>query len=101
MFSFLSLQTLHQNSSLDLPNFLILNSPSFAMKSRQLMEQYQQINLYLDRDNAGLKHLQNALNWSKKYTDKSQLYQGHNDLNDYLIKQGHQQKHFWKIGRHL
>jgi hypothetical protein len=54
------------------------------------MEQHEQINLYLDRDSAGLKYL-----------DGSQLYQRHKDLNDYLVRQGHQQKHSQKIGRHL
>ena len=65
------------------------------------MEQHQQIHLYLDRDRAGLKHLQNALNWSKTYIDKSQLYQHHKDLNDYLVHQGHQQKQRHRLGRHL
>lgn len=101
MFSFLSFHTFHQISSTNLTNFLVLNSLSFFEKSRHTTEQHQQINLYLDRGNAGLKHLQNALNHSKKYIDKSDLYQGHKDLNDYLIKQRHQQKHLWKIGRHF
>jgi hypothetical protein len=65
------------------------------------MEQHEQINLYLDRDSAGLKYLRNALQWSKKYLDGSQLYQRHKDLNDYLVRQGHQQKHSQKTGRHL
>jgi hypothetical protein len=101
MFSFLSFQTLRQHNSIALTNFLVLNSLSFFEKSRNVMEQHQQINLYLDRDNAGLKQLQNALNWSKKYIDRSQLYQHHKDLNDYLVHQGQQQKHTQKIGRHL
>jgi hypothetical protein len=101
MFSFLSFQTLEQNNPIPLTNFLILNSLSFFEKSRVVMEQHQQINLYLDRDSAGLKHLQNALNWSKKYTDQSLLYQHHKDLNDYLVHQGHGQKYSQKIGRHF
>ncbi|MCW3081707.1 toprim domain-containing protein [Segetibacter sp.] len=101
MFSFLSFQTLHQNNSIALTNFLVLNSLSFLEKSRQVMEQHQQIKLYLDRDSAGLKHLQNALTWSKKYVDQSRLYQHHKDLNDYLIHRGEQHKQSQRLQRHL
>jgi hypothetical protein len=100
-FSFLSYQTFHQNNPAQLTNFLVLNSLSFFEKSREIMEQHQQINLYLDRDAAGLKHLQIALKWSKKYIDQSQLYQHHKDLNDYLVHQVHQQKQRLRLGRHL
>jgi hypothetical protein len=101
MFSFLSFQTLQQNNSITLTNFLVLNSLSFFEKSREVMEQHQQINLYLDTDSAGLKHLQDALGCSKKYIDQSQLYQHHKDLNDYLVHQGLGQKSCQKIGRHF
>jgi DNA primase len=88
-FSFLSYQTLHQNNPAQLTNFLVLNSLSFFEKSREIMEQHQQIHLYLDRDVAGLKHTLEALKWNKKYLDQSQLYQHHKDLNDYLVHQSH------------
>jgi hypothetical protein len=88
-FSFLSHQTLHQNDVAHLTNFLVLNSLSFFEKSREIMEQHQQINLFLDRDNVGFKHCQKALQWDKKYMDQSQLYQDHKDLNDYLVHQSH------------
>jgi hypothetical protein len=100
-FSFLSYQTLHQNNPAELTNFLVLNSLSFFEKSRDIMEQHEQIKLYLDTDNAGLKHLQIALTWSKKYIDQSQLYQHYKDLNDYLVHQVHQQKQRLRLGRHL
>ena len=47
------------------------------------MEQHQKINLYLDRDDAGMKNRQTALKWDIKYIDKSHLYKNHRDLNDY------------------
>lgn len=101
LFSFLSYQTLSSNNSKSLTNFLVLNSLSFFEKSREVMEQHQQINLYLDRDSAGMKQLQNALTWSKKYIDQSKLYRHHKDLNDYLLHQSHQQKQRQRIGRRL
>jgi hypothetical protein len=79
----------------------MLNSLSFFKKSLEVMEQHQQINFYLDRYKADFKHLQNALNCSKKYIDQSQAHQHHKDLNDYLVYQGHQQKYSQKIGRHF
>jgi hypothetical protein len=45
-FSFLSYQTLHQNSPTHLTNFLVLNSLSFFEKSREIIEQHEQINLF-------------------------------------------------------
>ncbi|HRI21275.1 MAG TPA: toprim domain-containing protein [Panacibacter sp.] len=101
-FSFLSYKTILQNQSsatAELQNsqhgFLILNSISFFEKSRKLMEQHEQIHLFLDRDKAGLLQTEKALKLSKQYKDESHLYKGYKDLNDWLTgkkmcqKQGH------------
>lgn len=68
-------------------NFLVLNSLSFLEKSRELMEHFSSVHLYLDRDTAGLNATQHALHWSQKYTDKSTLYKGYKDINDFLVYQ--------------
>jgi hypothetical protein len=98
-FNFLSFQMLHEKDkkvcgqlSNIQANFLILNSLSFLKKSRTLMEEHEQIHLYLDRDKAGLHATQEALKWSIKYIDKSRCYKHSKDLNDYLIKQHQQQE---------
>jgi DNA primase len=100
-FSFLSYQTLHQNNPARLTNFLVLNSLSFFEKSRQMMEQHQQINLCLDRDGAGLKHTHEALKWNAKYVDQSHSYQHCKDLNEYLVHQHQHFKQSQRLGRHL
>ena len=100
-FSFLSYQTIHQKSAARLTNFLVLNSLSFFKKSRQLMEENQKINLYLDRDAAGITCTQNALKWDIKYIDKSNLYKNHKDLNDYLIHKSPKIKQGQRLGRHF
>ena len=82
--SFFSYQTLHQKDAA-LTNFLILNSLSFFEKSRQLMEENQKVYLYLDKDEAGMKCTQTALKWDRKYIDRSDSYQNHKDLNEYLV----------------
>lgn len=92
-FSFLSFQTLLQlqgKKSIELPKMhtasLVLNSVSFFEKSRDLMEQYSKIHLFLDRDRMGLKCTQDALKWSGKYQDQSHHYRSFKDLNECLIK---------------
>ncbi len=99
-FSFLSYQTLHQKNNA-LTNFLVLNSLSFFEKNRQLMEENQKVQLYLDRDEAGKKHTQTALHWSQKYTDQSHLYKNHKDLNDFLVRQNQKRKQVLKMRQHL
>lgn len=100
-FSFLSYQTLHQNNALILPDrqtdFLILNSLSFIEKSLNLMERNQKIYLYLDRDEAGIKHTTEAMKRNIKYVDRSHLYKNDKDLNDYLVRNSLQKKQRHKL----
>jgi hypothetical protein len=106
-FSFLSYKTLDQKGLLQSglltsgqENFLILNSLSFFEKSRELIEKYDAIHLFLDRDQAGMKCTQQALNWSSKYSDKSNFYKKHKDLNEYLVEQMQfQQQQSLRTGR--
>jgi hypothetical protein len=100
-FSFLSYQTLHQNDAAHVTNFLVLNSLSFFEKSREIMEQHELIYLLLDRDNAGLKHTNEALKWNTKYIDQSHFYKYSKDLNEYLVHQSQHLKQSQRLGRHL
>ena len=99
-FSFLSYQALHQKEP-QLTNFLVLNSLAFFEKSRQLMEEHRKVFLYLDRDEAGLKNTERALQWNEKYLDQSHLYKNHKDLNDYLKSQHLKTNQGLKPGRHF
>ena len=56
------------------------------------MEKHQHVNLFLDRDEAGMRNTQTALKWDKKYIDKSHLYNTYKDLNDYLVYRGQRLK---------
>lgn len=101
-FNFLSHQAINKNDAEPLTNFLVLNSLSFFLKERERMEQHQQIHLFLDRDSAGIKFTQQALQWSKKYIDQSHAYKKYKDLNEFFIKQQeqrHKQSH--RMGRHF
>lgn len=92
-FSFLSFQTMQQvkeKSSIELPKLhtdsLVLNSLSFFEKSRELMEKYSTVHLFLDLDKMGQQRTQQALKWSDKYQDQSKYYQRFKDLNECLVK---------------
>ena len=94
-FSFLSYQALQKAEPGKFPempkmqaDFLVLNSIAFFEKSRERMEQYQQVHLFLDRDKMGIRSTQKALQWSNKFKDQSHFYEQHKDLNDFLQKPG-------------
>lgn len=91
-FNFLSYQTIFQTNNKTLPelsilqaNSLVLNSVAFFEKSREFMEKFQQVSLYLDNDKMGKLCSQKALQWSEKYKDQSNIYKGVKDLNDFLV----------------
>jgi hypothetical protein len=54
-FDFLSYQTMHQDKTGPLTNFLVLNSLAFFEKEKQRMEVHERVELYLDRDKAGIR----------------------------------------------
>ncbi len=89
---FLSFLTMSQNQPKEDTDFLILNSVSFFEKARPFLEAHEVIKLYLDRDATGQNYSQYALSLSKKYKDESKLYEGHKDLNEWLVNLGNNTK---------
>jgi DNA primase len=101
-FSFLSLQTINRQQTHSLTNFLILNSLSFFQQERQKMEEHQHVHLFLDRDTAGRKFTEEALQWDKtKYIDRSPFYQNRKDLNDWLVHHEYSLNVSRRMGRHF
>jgi len=101
-FNYLSFHSIIQKQPQELTNYLVLNSLSFFEKSREKMESHRQIDLFLDRDHAGIRLTQKALEWDKtRYIDRSKLYQHQKDLNDWLINKGHELKQSPRIRRHF
>jgi hypothetical protein len=92
-FDFLSFNVLVQNEQPIKNNFLVLNSLSFFAKARPFMEKHNRINLYLDRDKSGQNCTRQALSLSGKYEDKSCLYSGYKDLNDWMMNIGKSSVH--------
>jgi len=65
-------------------DILVLNSLSFFDKTRQQMQKYNVVNLFLDRDSSGIKVTRKAILSDSIYKDRSELYKGFKDLNDKL-----------------
>jgi hypothetical protein len=102
LFSFLSFCTVNKNLTAPLSNCLVLNSLSFFEKSRPLMEQYKQVHLILDRDTAGINCTKQAFQWNAdKYIDRSDFYQHHKDLNQWLIQHRQSQEQRPRLGMRL
>ena len=100
-FDFLSFKVMTQKAAEPPPNFLVLNSLAFFQKSWELMEKHERIDLYLDRDEAGVKLTKEVLErHPEKFTDQSGLYKNYKDLNDWL-KQPEEHKQLRKHGRSI
>jgi len=67
-------------------DFLILNSLSFFESSRELMEGYREVQLFLDNDKSGRGKTAYATALSGIYQSRSSAYSGYKDLNDCLCK---------------
>ncbi len=66
-------------------DFLVMNSTAFVSKAIELMDGYFQIEFYLDNDANGKRTTQKLLKDSKRGKDKSMLYKGFKDMNEWLI----------------
>jgi hypothetical protein len=99
-FNFLSYCSMFSKQQISEHNFLILNSTSFFERSLPKMQEHRHVHLLLDNDKTGTKYTQLALSLDKeKFSDERRLYQGYDDLNDWLMnigtshKQHFRQKH--------
>lgn len=89
-FDFLSYKVDTEDNCEGTSSFMVLNSLAFFNKSKMVMDKYEQVNLYLDRNKAGIECTNQAMEWDKeKYIDRSNLYRYGQDLNEWLIE-----KHF-------
>jgi len=79
------LHTIRRENGHPETNYVILNSLAFFEKARGFMETHQRIFLFLDRDTAGQNCSACARALNDKYVDDSNLYNGFQDLNMWLV----------------
>ncbi len=79
-FDFLSFQVTHE-SLICKSNFVVLNSISLLERAKPFLEQHQEIELYLDQDEAGKRITSMAMSLNKRYHDKSDFYSQFKDVN--------------------
>ncbi|HDZ04659.1 hypothetical protein LCGC14_0354490 [marine sediment metagenome] len=66
-------------------DFLVLNSTAFLNKAMKVIDDYHQIDLYLDNDRNGKATTEKLITHSDNCLDKSSLYEGYKDMNEWLI----------------
>jgi hypothetical protein len=84
MFDILSLTEINKNLESEY-DFLIMNSIGFLEKVKLISKEYETVDLYLDTDSNGKLTTENLIHHSKNFKDKSKLYDGFKDVNDWLI----------------
>ncbi|SDF15588.1 Toprim-like [Pricia antarctica] len=83
MFDLLSI--LDSNENLESKyDFLVLNSTAFVQKAMNLIDGYISVGLYLDNDTNGNRTTQKLIEHSKNCKDRSALYSGYKDMNEWL-----------------
>ncbi|WP_339840203.1 toprim domain-containing protein [uncultured Maribacter sp.] len=84
MFDLLSILDSTNNLELEY-DFLVLNSTAFLNKAMKVIDDYHQIDLYLDNDRNGKATTQKLIAHSDNCLDKPSLYEGFKDMNEWLI----------------
>ncbi len=78
----------HQKPALKCYDFMVLNSVSLAESTIPILREYNEVGLYLDRDEAGRKAskiLTDNLNRYVDLADRSYLYKNYKDYNEMII----------------
>lgn len=74
-----------ENAGLKRQDYLVLNSVSNIHKALEPLSHYENVQCFLDTDEAGRNaYLQLSKELGKPVTDASTLYNGYKDLNEYL-----------------
>ncbi|TRW21476.1 DNA primase [Flavobacterium zepuense] len=92
-FDFLSFIVICQSNEQNYADYIILNSLAFLEAIHPILNSYNNISLFLDNDNAGKNACKLVLTWGKQCQDESRLYEGYDDLNEWLVYSPQAQKY--------
>ena len=84
-FDFLSFKKVESYLEKETSDYIILNSVSMIHKVKNSLENYKNIDLYFDNDEAGTRAVEMIKNDLKNAGDCRVLYSAFKDLNDWLI----------------
>ena len=85
-FDFLSFKKVENYLEKDTSDYIILNSVSMIHKIKKALEDYNNIELYFDNDEAGTRAVKLVKNEMKNAEDCRVLYSGFKDVNEWLIQ---------------
>ena len=86
-FDFLSFKNIEKYLEKEPSDYIILNSVSMIYKAQKSLEDYKNIELYFDNDEAGNRAVEILKKELNNVEDGRILYSGFKDLNEYLIQQ--------------
>ena len=84
-FDFLSFKNVENFLEKEPADYLILNSVSMISKIKKSLDNYENIELYFDNDEAGNRAVEMIKNENKNAEDCRILYSNFKDLNDWII----------------
>ena len=85
-FDFLSFKNIEKYLEKEPSDYIILNSVSMIYKAQKSLEDYKNIELYFDNDEAGNRVVEILKKELNNVEDGRILYSGFKDLNEYLIQ---------------
>ncbi|PQA92675.1 hypothetical protein B0A69_14530 [Chryseobacterium shigense] len=84
-FDFLSFKNIEEFLQKEPADYLILNSVSMISKIKNSLDNYENIELYFDNDEAGNRAIEMIKNENQNVEDCRVLYSDFKDLNDWMI----------------
>lgn len=96
---YLSFKILEKSLEKEPSDYLVLNSVSMLLKTKNEIENYQRIELYFDNDQAGNLATEQLISLHKNSSDERLLYKNHKDLNAFLMNNEIKEERHPKFGR--
>ena len=98
-FDFLSFKNIENYLEKEPSDYVILNSVSMLNKIKNNLDNYENIELYFDNDDAGNRAVEILKNENKNTEDCRLLYSDFKDLNEWLTHQNPSNERAFKLGR--
>ncbi len=98
-FDFLSFKKVENYLEKETSDYIILNSVSMIDKIKTVLENYNNIELYFDNEEAGTRAVKLVKNEMKSAEDGRILYSGFKDVNEWLIQNNPREERHLKYRR--